>query len=130
MIQFLCCILFLVYLFSCSEEPNYPITPSIEFSSIRTTNFPALKADSITITLSFRDGDGDLGLSTSTKQPPLTVNEYVRTIAMQQRILAQVISLITCFDIIISLKYLEKRHQVMKKYIFQIVLLSMGDFLN
>jgi hypothetical protein len=53
---------------SCLIAPDYPIEPSIDFSDLQVTRIPAgaggiLAVDELNFTLSFRDGDGDLGLS-------------------------------------------------------------------
>jgi hypothetical protein len=44
---------------ACFVPPNYPDTPEIGFSEIR--NFPLRGQDSVVITISYRDGTGDLG---------------------------------------------------------------------
>ena len=50
-------------LFSCIKPPNYSIIPNIQFQSVSSpvamANFPD------TITFSFTDGDGDIGVNTS-----------------------------------------------------------------
>jgi len=49
--------------YSCSVNPGFSETPSIEFLSISedTINQGSLFTDSIFLRISFRDGDGDLG---------------------------------------------------------------------
>ena len=57
------CLLFLATLSSgCYKEPSFAIAPQITFLSV---NRKAVNAftDSITVQISFRDGDGDLGLA-------------------------------------------------------------------
>ena len=52
---------------SCFNEPNYSNTPEIEFQGISPYTLPAgtgvgkPKRDSVVITISFKDGDGNLG---------------------------------------------------------------------
>jgi hypothetical protein len=53
---------------SCFREPDYPNTPEVGFSSIR--NFPRNNYDSIVVVISYKDGDGDLGLAQSDTMPP------------------------------------------------------------
>jgi hypothetical protein len=50
---------FLTGLSACFVPPNYPDTPEIGFGDIR--NFPLRGQDSVVITISYRDGNGDLG---------------------------------------------------------------------
>ena len=57
-----------VMLTSCFNEPNYPDTPSIEFSHIQSYARPGKGGDSIPLVISFRDGDGDLGEDDTTKK--------------------------------------------------------------
>jgi hypothetical protein len=47
----------------CLREPDFPPEPNIEFVSISTTQFYQfpVQSDSLIITFSFTDGDGDLG---------------------------------------------------------------------
>ncbi|RYY17006.1 MAG: hypothetical protein EOO36_10340 [Cytophagaceae bacterium] len=51
----------------CLSAPSYPETPAIEFQSIRLQRFTVSNStvpiDSVYITVSFQDGDGDLGLN-------------------------------------------------------------------
>ena len=52
---------------SCLNAPNYPVEPSIDFDKIVVTRRPrvggVVGVDTLKFVLSFRDGDGDLGLS-------------------------------------------------------------------
>lgn len=69
--RFLCLISVpIIVLCACTEEPNYPPEPSIDFFSISTKHFKANKVDTITVVVYFRDGDGDLGLNSSQTSPP------------------------------------------------------------
>lgn len=51
----------------CLNEPSYPDTPSIAFESIERVRYTVpnstVPIDSVYITVSFQDGDGDLGLN-------------------------------------------------------------------
>jgi hypothetical protein len=53
---------------SCFSPPTYPDTPEIGFEAIN--NVPANNSDSVFITISYKDGDGDLGLNSTDDQPP------------------------------------------------------------
>lgn len=59
----LLCATFLLALYGCIKEPDYPIEPYIEFVSMSksTLNQGQNKEDTLYITFSFTDGDGDLG---------------------------------------------------------------------
>jgi hypothetical protein len=51
---------------ACFNPPEFPVTPQIEFESIRYKEVGTgsdAKFDSLILTLSFKDGDGDLGLA-------------------------------------------------------------------
>jgi hypothetical protein len=54
----------LLGLVACYEEPEFPVEPSIEFADIRfvESKDPSNPYDTLKITVSFRDGDGDLGI--------------------------------------------------------------------
>lgn len=72
----------LLGLVACYEEPEFPVEPSIEFADIRfvESKDPSNPYDTLKITVTFRDGDGDLGIAES-GQPFLETtfgNEYIR----------------------------------------------------
>jgi hypothetical protein len=50
----------------CFNKPVFPLEPSIAFQSIERN--AAAAGDSITITISFQDGDGDLGLAPNERE--------------------------------------------------------------
>ena len=50
-------------LFSCVKPPTYSVIPAIQFVSVSSSNIISGFAD--TITFSFTDGDGDIGVNTS-----------------------------------------------------------------
>jgi len=53
---------------ACFPEPDYPDTPAIGFKSIR--NSPAKLLDTVRVSISFQDGNGDLGLASEDTVPP------------------------------------------------------------
>jgi len=58
----------------CSKAPIYPITPQIEFKSIVLNS-----ADStLHITVTFKDGDGDLGLTSDDVNPPFNRFDFIK----------------------------------------------------
>ncbi|MBK9732590.1 MAG: hypothetical protein IPO83_15155 [Chitinophagaceae bacterium] len=62
----------LTMLASCLNPPEYPVEPLIAFDSISKTFVKGQPAfDSITFVISFTDGDGDLGASSSDTIPNL-----------------------------------------------------------
>lgn len=72
---------------SCLTTPDYPDTPSIKFESITSTRTSNSEGtyDNVRITITYRDGDGDLGLNNdgADVQPPYayqnpdnTLNKY------------------------------------------------------
>lgn len=53
----------LFFMNSCSDEDTYPVTPEIAFKSLEIFN-NAAQNDSVVLTFSFTDGDGDIGTPT------------------------------------------------------------------
>lgn len=68
---------------SCLKAPEYSTTPEISFDSIRLqrSNFPDPKQqpiDSLSVTIRFQDGDGDLGLDQAERRAAKdSVNYYI-----------------------------------------------------
>ena len=67
---------------SCEKNPNFSTTPEITFNSItQEVVFDPLtlvNTDSITITLDFKDGDGDLGLNSGESNTGKYVGIYAK----------------------------------------------------
>lgn len=61
--RFLILIMFIAALSSCVKEPSYPLEPVIEFKSVSSDYVNAGFSDTITVT--FTDGDGDIGVNPS-----------------------------------------------------------------
>jgi len=64
---------------ACFDPPEYPIAPEIAFEDISFREGKAVgERDALTLTISFRDGDGNLGLSSTDIEPPFhDVNYYL-----------------------------------------------------
>ena len=64
---------------ACFDPPEYPIVPEIAFEDISFHEAKAVgERDALTLTISFRDGDGNLGLSSTDIDPPFhDVNYYL-----------------------------------------------------
>jgi len=63
----------LFFLTGCFSEPDYPVTPQIEFVNLKNLKSKGTaNTDSVVITLSFKDGDGDLGLTSTDTFPPFS----------------------------------------------------------
>jgi hypothetical protein len=62
---------------SCFEPPEYSNTPEIRFLSVRTVDVasPTI-ADTVEVKISFRDGDGDLGIDGEDDTPPFNPRWY------------------------------------------------------
>jgi hypothetical protein len=64
----------------CLSAPSYPDTPNIAFESIRRVRYSptpgSLPVDSIFVTISFQDGDGDLGLTADEAKTTPYSNRY------------------------------------------------------
>lgn len=62
---------------ACFNPPEYPVVPQIEFSSLKFKDVPnPADADSLILTLKFKDGDGDLGLMDSDTTILKYANKY------------------------------------------------------
>ncbi len=55
---------FMLALPACMERKEFPVEPRIEFRSME------VFADSLSLTISFTDGDGDIGLDAADNAPP------------------------------------------------------------
>lgn len=68
-------LLFLLILGSCVTSPNYPNEPQIEFVGFSKSELEqgSLNNDSLTMIISFTDGDGDLGSPPETAEKNLFV---------------------------------------------------------
>ena len=52
----------IIILFSCTDEPNFPIIPNIEFVRMGNNVLKqGINGDTTSVTIHFEDGDGDLG---------------------------------------------------------------------
>src|SRR5690348_13075400 len=49
---------------SCFDPPEFPIVPVIAFEELRFAETPGAGSDTLVLRISFKDGDGDLGLGT------------------------------------------------------------------
>jgi len=66
-----------IALFSCVDPPNYPDEPVIEFLSLNKSTVlqSGLDDDTLAITFSFTDGDGDLSFSDLSNEQDIFVRE-------------------------------------------------------
>lgn len=55
----------------CQTVPEFPVIPSISFGSVNFKDFPSGNQDVIYLTINYKDGDGDLGLSDDDLKTPL-----------------------------------------------------------
>lgn len=75
----------------CFDPPNYAYIPEIAFENVYFREAKAVgESDALVLTLAFKDGDGDLGLSTTAIDPPYhDVNFYLasggKLIELQKR---------------------------------------------
>jgi hypothetical protein len=53
----------LIWFAGCQTIPEFPVVPSISFNSVSFKDFPGSNPDIIYLTINYKDGDGDLGLS-------------------------------------------------------------------
>lgn len=61
----------LTLLIGCIAEPDYPDAPSISFGDIQLKAGSINNLDSVTLVITFQDGNGDLGLSPSNPEDTL-----------------------------------------------------------
>ncbi len=70
-------LIFAVAFSSCFEAPTFPVTPEIEFDKIAFIDVSnPSSADTLALTINFKDGDGDLGLDESETDPPFHDKTY------------------------------------------------------
>ncbi len=68
-----------VLLAACFEPPQYAIIPTIEFDKIIFKDIAnSSEPDSLILTITFKDGDGDLGIDPSETNPPFNDKYYLR----------------------------------------------------
>lgn len=74
-----------VFAFACTQKPNFPLEPSIELAGItknrvedKLSSTPNNKVfrDSVSISINFRDGNGDLGVNEAEKTKLTEKGEY------------------------------------------------------
>ena len=71
--------LLLLGLFSCFEEPTLPAAPSIQFNSIEFIEGDGGEIpEMLVLHIDFKDGDGDLGLSSDHNDPPFQQANYFK----------------------------------------------------
>ncbi len=77
-------ILFTGWMISCSEKDEYPIIPEIEYLGMTKIYNPYIdKYDRGVLRLSFKDGDGDIGLRDGENIPPYDYNFFVKYYELQ-----------------------------------------------
>lgn len=75
-------LLIAAFLISCSKKEEYPIIPEIEFLGMTKLYDPVLQRyDRGVLAISFKDGDGDIGLFDNQAEPPY--NFYVKYFELQ-----------------------------------------------
>ncbi len=55
---------------ACERPPSYPNVPEIEFGSLQYIDQSGPQKDTLLISINFKDGDGDLGLTGEETAPP------------------------------------------------------------
>lgn len=71
------CLFFSIIFGACFDPPTFPVVPEIEFGSIRFVEAKNItQNDSLNLTIIFRDGDGDLGLSPTQTDEPYNSSNY------------------------------------------------------
>src|SRR6187551_1105911 len=64
---------------ACFNPPEFPVEPQIEFESVKYKEYGTAfdgEADSLILSLTFKDGDGDMGLDPSETSPPYNNKFY------------------------------------------------------
>ena len=66
-------------LYSCNNEEEYPIIPEIEYEGFtKLWNPNTMIYERGVLKISFKDGDGDIGLKNSETEPPYDYNLFVK----------------------------------------------------
>ena len=84
---FVSLVFMLTILSSCTDDETYPITPEIKFKSLeKFTNTSQL--DSLVLTFSFTDGDGDIG---SVPADPTTRDIFIKLFEMRNGVFEEAV---------------------------------------
>ncbi len=76
---FLFFFLIVVTIYSCNDDEEYPIIPEINFEGFtKLWNPNTMIYDRGVLKISFKDGDGDIGLKNSETEPPYDYNLFVK----------------------------------------------------
>ncbi|HOY94810.1 MAG TPA: hypothetical protein PK509_03670 [Catalimonadaceae bacterium] len=67
----------LIWFAGCQTVPEYPVAPSISFGSVNFKDFPPTEQDIIYLTIKYKDGDGDLGLSNDDLNTPQFIDTLI-----------------------------------------------------
>ncbi|OQX75066.1 MAG: hypothetical protein B6D61_11110 [Bacteroidetes bacterium 4484_249] len=77
---------------SCKKKETYPVIPEIKYEGfVKIYNPVANKFERGVLKLSFKDGDGDIGLRQSETEPPYDYNLFVKYYEIQNRDTVEVI---------------------------------------
>ena len=83
---------FFTVLFSCKEKEIYPVIPEIKYEGfVKIYNPAAGKFERGVLKLSFKDGDGDIGLRQNEIEPPYDYNLFVKYFEIQNKDTVEVI---------------------------------------
>jgi hypothetical protein len=83
-------ILLVASLNSCIEEEQYPLKPQIEFSSFATARDVSGKDSLGAVTITYTDGDGDIGLYSWDTVEPYKYNFYLKFMQLVNNQLVEV----------------------------------------
>ena len=75
LIKIIAAVLMIFAVYSCSNKPQYPDIPHIEYASISKTHIN--EYDTLWVKLNFTDGDGNLGRDVTTSATCVTNCEYL-----------------------------------------------------
>lgn len=77
--------------FSCMKKEEYPVIPAITFKEIKFNHFPNSIGGTVYLTISFTDGDGDIGLAVGDTIPPYDYNLFVKLFGKKNGVFEEII---------------------------------------
>lgn len=77
--------------FSCMKKEEFPIEPAISIKELKWTHVPGAIGGTVCLTISFTDGDGDIGLSEKDSLPPYDYNLFVKLFNKKNGVFEEII---------------------------------------
>ena len=90
-ISFCVSLFFILFSSACLKKEEYPIEPIISFKEMKINPHVNSIGGTVYLTISFTDGDGDIGLEVSDSIPPYDYNLFVKLFGKKNGIYEEII---------------------------------------